>query len=203
MGARSGFPAARTGAGGARPILIRGDHRDADGQCTAEALRPDAGGGRAQPGRLACGSAAHHHVSLSAAGADRLGGDFISDVVRELQYHTDAGGRGCAAHGADVWPHARGREPGAERGKPVSDAGLGPAGTVADARWPAWCGEDRERGSGRGLRSVGQLVTTLMPVARSWSWTRRRADQKKWKVAQKPVGARHSSARRNEAALAM
>ena len=86
-----------------------------------QALRHHAGGGGLQPGRLARRGARHHHAALPAAGADRRGRDLVPDVVRELQHHADAGRLRPAADRDDVRPHARGREPGAQRGEPVPD----------------------------------------------------------------------------------
>jgi spermidine/putrescine transport system permease protein len=62
---------------------------------------------------------------------DRRRGHGVPDVVRELQYHADAGGLRFAAHGADVQPHARRRHTGAQRGEPVPDGGFGRAGAHA------------------------------------------------------------------------
>ena len=89
-------------------------------------------------------------------------------------------GRGRAAHGADVRPHARGRQPGAERGEPVSDAGLGAAGAVADAHRAPRRRTDRGRGRGRGLDlDAGSALLILRPGAaptrRNETWPRSRS----------------------------
>jgi len=52
----------------------------------------------------------------------------------KFQHHADASRSRCAAHRVDVRAHARRRQPGAERGQPVPDAGLGAAGIFANAR---------------------------------------------------------------------
>jgi spermidine/putrescine transport system permease protein len=65
-----------------------------------------------------------------------LGSAAISYVIRRLQHHADVGGRRCAADRHHVRTHARGREPGAECGQPVSDACLGGVGADVAAPGP-------------------------------------------------------------------
>ena len=79
------------------PLVVLGqfsyiaDDRHAHHQRAPAALRPHAGGSGPQSGRIRAGGTAHHHAAVPASGADRLGGDLLPDVVRELQHHADAG----------------------------------------------------------------------------------------------------------------
>ncbi|MEZ5706943.1 MAG: hypothetical protein R3E56_17820 [Burkholderiaceae bacterium] len=73
------------------------------------------------------GRVVDHHAALPQTQHDRRRRHGVSDVVRELQHHPDAGGIGPTAHGVDVQPHARRRHARAQCGQPVSDGGLGAA----------------------------------------------------------------------------